>query len=92
MRRVTFAGDPDLTAAYPRKWPARVTIRLKDGRTLAGANAYPKGDPENPLSEQELIAKFKGLTEGTLSPAQADAIIARVMHLESLGDVNELLK
>jgi 2-methylcitrate dehydratase PrpD len=92
MRRVTLAGDPDLTAAYPRKWPARVTITLKDGRTLVGANEYPKGDPENPLSERELIGKFKGLTEGTLSTPRADAIIDRVTHLESLGDVNELLK
>jgi 2-methylcitrate dehydratase PrpD len=92
MKKVKFAGDPDLTAAYPRKWPARVTIRLKDGRTLEGANAYPKGDPENPLSEQELIAKFMGLTEGTLPPHRADAIIDRVMGLETMGDVGKLLK
>jgi len=92
MKKVTFAADPDLTAAYPRKWPARVTIRLKDGRTLEGANAYPKGDPENPLSEQELFAKFKGLTEGILPSPRADAIIDRVMGLERMGDVSELLK
>lgn len=92
MKKVTFAADPDLTAAYPRKWPARVTIRLKDGQRLEGANAYPKGDPENPLSEQELIAKFKGLTEGILPPPQGNAIIDRVMGLEKMGDVSELLK
>ncbi len=92
MKKVKFAGDPDLTAAYPRKWPARVTITLKDGRTLDGANAYPKGDPENPLSERELIAKFKGLTEGILPSPRADAIIDRVMGLESMDDVSELLK
>jgi 2-methylcitrate dehydratase PrpD len=92
MGKVAFAADPDLTAAYPRKWPARVTIELKGGRTLEGANEYPKGDPENPLSERELIAKFKGLTEGTLPTPRADAIIDRVMHLESISDVSELLK
>lgn len=92
MKKVKVAGDPDLTATYPRKWPARVTIALKDGRRLDGANDYPKGDPENPLSEREVIAKFKGLTEGALSDSQADAIIDRVMGLESIGDVNELLK
>jgi len=92
MKKVKFAADPDLTATYPRKWPARVTIMLKDGRKLDGANTYPKGDPENPLSERELITKFRGLTEGALSPPQADAIIDRVMGLESMGDVNELLK
>jgi len=92
MKKVTVAGDPDLTAAYPRTWPARVTITLSDGRRLDAANDYPKGDPENPLSERELIAKFKDLTEGTLPPSQADTIIDRVMNLESMGNVNELLK
>jgi 2-methylcitrate dehydratase PrpD len=69
-----------------------VTITLKDGRRLDGANEYPKGDPENPLSERELITKFKSLTEGTLPSRQADAIIDRVLGLESVDDVNELLK
>ena len=92
MKKGKVAGDPDLTRTYPRKWPARVTITLKDGRRLDGANEYPKGDPENPLSERGLIAKFKNLTEGTLPSPHADAIIDRVMGLESIGDVNELLK
>jgi 2-methylcitrate dehydratase PrpD len=69
-----------------------VTITLKDGRRLDGANEYPKGDPENPLSERELITKFKNLTEGAISSPQANTIIDRVMGLESMGDVNELLK
>ena len=91
IQKIRVASDPELSRTYPRKWPARVTITLKDGRRLNGANEYPKGDPENPLSEQELITKFKNLTEGMLPPSKADAIIDRVMDLESLGDINELL-
>jgi 2-methylcitrate dehydratase PrpD len=92
IKKIRVASDPGLTGAYPRKWPARVTIILKDGRRLDGANEYPKGDPENPLSERELITKFRNLTEAMLPSLQADAIIDRVMGLESMGDVNELLK
>ena len=92
MKKIKVKVDAGLTKAYPRKWPARVTIILKGRRSLDGATEYPKGDPENPLSEGELIAKFKSLTEGMLPSRQADAIIDRVMHLESMADVNELLK
>ena len=92
MTKIRVAGDPDLTGAYPRKWPARVTIALKDGRRLAAANEYPKGEPENPLSEREVIEKFKCLTGEILSPARAEAIIERVLGLESMGNVNDLLK
>jgi 2-methylcitrate dehydratase PrpD len=92
MKKIKVTSDPDLTRSYPRKWPARVTITLKNGGRLEGANEYPKGDPENPLSEQELITKFKSLTEGALPSPKADVIIDRVLGLESMGDVNELLK
>jgi 2-methylcitrate dehydratase PrpD len=91
MKKVKVAGDPDLTRTYPRKWPARVRITLKDGRRLDAVNEYPKGDPENPLTERELIVKFKDLTRGALPPAKADVIVDRVMNLESMGNVNELL-
>ena len=91
MNKVTIAADPLLSSAYPRTWPARVTITLSDGRRLHADNDYPKGDPENPLSERELTAKFRDLTKETIPPVKADTIIDRVMNLESLGNVNELL-
>ena len=92
MKKVKVTSDPNLTEAYPRKWPARVTITLKNGQRLAGANEYPKGDPENPLSEQELIMKFRNLTEETLSSHRADTILDRVMGVEAIRDVNRLLE
>ncbi len=92
MKKIRVTSDPDCTRSYPQKWPARVTITLKDGRRLKGATDYPKGDPENPLSEEELIMKFKNLTAGALPSARASAIIDRVLRLESLNDVSELLR
>jgi 2-methylcitrate dehydratase PrpD len=91
MDKTTVSPDPELTAAYPRTWPARVTITLSNGRQLKAANEFPKGDPENPLSEQELVAKFKGLTEGQLPAGKADEICERVMNLEKIDNVNRLL-
>ncbi|NWF91487.1 MAG: MmgE/PrpD family protein [Syntrophaceae bacterium] len=92
MEKIKVASDPDLSRTYPGKWPAHVRITLKDGKRLDGVNEYPKGDPENPLSEQELITKFKSLTQGALPSSQGDVIIDRVLGLESMVDVNELLR
>jgi len=91
MAKITIATDPALTSVYPRKWPAGVAITLADGRRLQAENEYPKGDPENPLTASELIAKFKGLTDGILSEKQADRIVDRVLNLEKIADANELL-
>ena len=92
MAKVRFAVDPELTKVYPRKWPARVAITLADGRKLEAFNEYPKGDPENPLTASELVAKFRSLTEGILSGDRADRIVDRVMNLENIADANELLR
>ncbi|MDX9822985.1 MAG: hypothetical protein RBT20_13700, partial [Syntrophales bacterium] len=70
---------------------ARDTIVLSDGRNLEDNNEYPKGDPENPLTAAELVAKFKSLTGGILAKGEADRIVDKVMNLEKIADVNELL-
>ncbi|MBN2439289.1 MAG: MmgE/PrpD family protein, partial [Deltaproteobacteria bacterium] len=91
MQKIRIQSDPELTGAYPRKWPARVRIVLKDGRQLAAANEYPKGDPENPLSEEEVIGKFKSLVSGVIPPARTDMLIERVLHIDESPDIGLLL-
>ena len=39
---------------------------------------YPKGDPENPLSWDEMAAKFRALAGTVLSPERCDEIIAAI--------------
>ena len=91
MERINIRSDPELSRSYPRRWPARVEIITCDGKSLKGSSDYPKGDPENPLTEEELFQKFKDLTEGLLSASTADGIVERVMNLEDVADVTKLL-
>jgi 2-methylcitrate dehydratase PrpD len=91
MKRIEIHSDPQLSQQYPAKWPARVEIITRDGKSLKGSSDYPKGDPENPLEEQEVIEKFRDLTKGLLSDSSAGAIVERVMCLEDMDDVSRLL-
>ena len=89
MTRITIRSDPELTRSYPAKWPAKVEVHLKDGRILNASTDYPKGDPQNPLTPDEVIAKFRGLTGGVLSDSRADTIVQRAMNLERMDSVAE---
>ena len=91
MERIKIRSDPELTKSYPRKWGARAEIFRQDGLRLEGANDYPKGDPENPLEDREVIEKFKTLTKGMIPLPKAEEIIERVMNLEDMDDVAKLL-
>jgi 2-methylcitrate dehydratase PrpD len=61
MEKVILTKDIRLEENFPEEWPARVAMDLADGSRLETVVTHPKGDPKNPLSWDELIAKFKSL-------------------------------
>lgn len=61
MPRVSVSLAPDLANAYPGKRAARVTITLRNGTALERYQPTRKGDPDAPLSDADLSAKFREL-------------------------------
>ena len=92
MDKVSCHKDSSLEGEFPRKWPARVTITTVDNRTITEELDYPKGDPENPLSWEELIGKFRNLVSPLVSESQQDEIISCVRTLEDLTDCSALMR
>lgn len=60
-RKVKVVENEELTAWVPKKRASILNIVMKDGSTLSHRVDYPKGEPENPLSDEELIQKFNSL-------------------------------
>jgi 2-methylcitrate dehydratase PrpD len=53
--------DPSLDARYPAAWAASVEIVLSDGTQLHCKVDHPRGDPENPLSYDDVAEKLMAL-------------------------------
>lgn len=87
LERTTARIDPDLTALYPARWPARLTLTLRDGQRLVGGSDYPRGNPENPAPLAELEDKFRDLVAPRYSADLAERAIAAVNALESCPDM-----
>lgn len=64
MQRIKVSGDPALLDGYPSRWPARVVLSAPQGER-AHAVAIIPGDPERPLTETQLRAKFLHLTSAS---------------------------
>lgn len=62
-QKVSVVEDAGLTALVPVKRAAIVTISLNDGTSYSQRVDHPKGEPENPISRDELTEKFYTLTE-----------------------------
>lgn len=87
MARTTVVPDPDLTALYPEKFPARVSVTLDDGTECVATCLYPRGDPRNPLSDDELEDKF---LRGAMPILGLDRARALMTELSRLGDLDDL--
>jgi 2-methylcitrate dehydratase PrpD len=89
--RTTAVSDPDIDPAAIE--PARVVITLKDGRTMEVARATVKGSPQDPMTEEELLAKFRACLEFGLGAtrSQADRLAETVLNLESAADAGAVV-
>lgn len=78
-RKVRVIEDEDLTAQSPAVRGAKVTIYLKDGNVYEAPCLYPKGEPEHPLTQEELELKFRGLAMyGGLTKEDCDEVIEEI--------------
>ena len=62
-KKIYVEADEDLSAAFPKEQTAIVTIRTIDGREYTDRVDFPKGEPENPLTEEEFRMRYDGLME-----------------------------
>ena len=79
---IEVVRDESLGENYPEKWPARVTLRSRDGTERSALVEYPRGDSRNPLSQDELEEKFRTLTTDLLSPDQQDHLVRASSGIE----------
>lgn len=60
-KMVTIEGDEELSKLVPDKRVAIVCVEQTDGRSFIKRIDYPKGEPENPLNQEELFDKFSSM-------------------------------
>ncbi len=93
LRHITdVVVDPDIEATYPEKNGCRVTLHMRDGAVHQGFTEYAKGEPEYPITDEELQIKFAALTDAILPDGAAAEIYRCCMQLEKLSDIGDLLR
>ncbi len=88
MRKVELVMDPELDSLNPKKRAAIVELQMTDGRKFDCRVDYPRGEPENPIQDRELKAKFMDLATVSGHSNAADKIPACVDAFEERS--NEL--
>lgn len=95
LGKIKVVADPEIDAMFPGVKRARVTITNNDGQSFTAQVDNAKGSPLNPMSDEEIISKFRANTGAVLSVEQQDKVIDltwRFDELEEIGSFMELLR
>jgi len=82
MGRIDVSVDTKIDADFPTRRAARVALELRDGRRAEHEQTTRKGDPDAPLDDRELDAKFIELAEPVIGDGHARALLERLWGLE----------
>jgi 2-methylcitrate dehydratase len=92
LRKIEVVADPEIERVFPALQRVAVTIHTTAGKQFSRQLDYPKGDPRNPLSDQEVEQKFEALAEGVLSKAAQKRVKDAIWDLERLESVSSLMQ
>lgn len=93
--RVKPILNPELDHGPMDVKPQVVEIVTRDGKTFSERVVYPKGNPNNPVSADELVAAFRGMASYAAKPLNAgniDDAVALALRLEEIPDVSVLAR
>jgi 2-methylcitrate dehydratase PrpD len=88
-QRVKVSVDPEFDQLFPEKTVIRVTLQTDRGNFTTTVE-NPKGDPNNPLSDEELAEKFRWLTAEVVGEERSKQIQEAVDHLGQMENVKHL--
>ena len=88
--RVEVVADPDISAAYPRLRSGAIEVLLADGSKVSKRVDAPIGMPENPVSADQVAAKFRRSARGLLSPAAQEGILSAIANMPEATSLDGL--
>ncbi|HLH98628.1 MAG TPA: MmgE/PrpD family protein [Xanthobacteraceae bacterium] len=87
--KVQVTAEEELERLLPKR-VAVVEITLTDGTKLSERNDTVRGTPEDPMSQEEIVAKARDLIIPVLGSETCTKLIDKVFGLEQVKDIREL--
>src|SRR6059058_1730311 len=79
-------------ALFPKFQPSRVTITTSDGRVSSTRVDVPKGDPRDPMTEEEIAVKFTALGGDVIGKDQCKKLQSFIMSMDTAEKLDGLFE
>jgi 2-methylcitrate dehydratase len=91
LKKVSVRPNQEFTQEYPKKMPAKITVRLSDGKIIEHEVQDFPGLASNPFTWEDEVEKFDRLVAGRADAALSSEIKLAVSSLENI-QVRDLMK
>ncbi len=71
--------------------PQTVTVMLRNGRKYRHSVAHNRGEPQNPMTFEEIASKFRDCAQLAVPPGDVERSIELVSNLDLLKDISGLM-
>ena len=92
LGKIKVVANDEIDGLFPAVKRAIATIKTNDGREFTETVDHAKGSPQNPLSDDELIAKFRANSKAVIDTARQDEIIEATWGFDRIADVGDYMK
>ena len=80
--KIKGKASEEFERMFPAKQPSKVVVRTKDGKEFSAYLEYPKGDPREPMTTEDIQSKFNALSDGLLSPERQESVREMIFDCE----------
>jgi len=92
LPKIKVVADPEIDRLFPGVKRAIARITTTGGAVYEEQVDHAKGSPENPMSDEEIAAKFRANAGAVLTPPKQERVIEATLALEDFADVGEYMQ
>jgi 2-methylcitrate dehydratase len=91
MQRIRVSENKAYTAEFPGKLVTQIEVTARSGERVTETASYPKGHARNPMSDEDVEAKFAGLARDVVSPERGRDIVKALWAVDAAPDVSRVI-
>jgi 2-methylcitrate dehydratase len=84
-------ADPEFEKLFPEKQAVHVTVKTTEGKSFELRMDYPKGDPREPMTQEDLDMKFRALASSCMSDKRIEEIKTALFDFDKAARLNEVM-
>jgi 2-methylcitrate dehydratase len=88
---MTITEEPGFTQRFSDEYNCQMDVTTTSGQHVSASVTHPRGHFRNPMSDQEVEAKFRRLAADAMSPAQMDRVLALLWSFEDAENLSPCL-